>query len=92
MKTKVEMPLNEKAILLLERTIDQWRAEPGDKVDLRKCYAKDRKDLRHVLSLYKKGQWAKAGEFSSHLDTMVREMIPDPIWEAIQTAYTGYEE
>jgi hypothetical protein len=92
MKTKVEIPLNEKAILLLERTIDQWRSQPGDDVDMRKCYTADRKDLRHVLLLYKKGKWAKAGEFASHLDTLVREMIPDPIWDVIQTAYSGYEE
>lgn len=93
MKTvKVETPLDSKAMLLMEKIIDGWRASPGDDANMRKCYTQDRKDLRRVLTLYKRGSWRQAGEFASHLDTMVREMVPDSIWQAIQTAYEGYEE
>lgn len=91
MKVKVELPLDSKAILLMDKIIDRHRAGPGDDADLRKCYTQDRRDLRRVQTLYKRGQWAKAGEFASGLDTLVREMIPDTIWESIQTAYSGEE-
>lgn len=77
------------AIKLMDRIIDRHRADKGDDADLRKSYTQDRKDLRRVQTLYKKGRWAEAGEFSSHLDTMVREMIPDPIWDVIQDAYNN---
>lgn len=83
---KVSIPLDENAIHQMESIINRWKASPGDDASLRKGYTQDRKDLRHVLSLYKKGEWQQAAEFSSSLDTMVREMIPDSIWNSVHDA------
>jgi len=49
-------------------------------------HADDRKGLRRVLSLVKKKQLVKAYEVARHLDTMVREWIPDMMWDTMQYA------
>jgi hypothetical protein len=86
MKTtaRVEVNLDVKAMEAMGKTIISWQPTRGDNASLKKCYTQDRKDLRKVLSLYKKGKWKEAGEFASHLDTLVRDMIPDSIWKSIQ--------
>lgn len=89
MKVKVEVELDTKALGLLDRIIDSHRAQAGDSTDMRKMYTQDRKDLRRVHTLYKKGRWAEAGEFASHLDTAVRDEIPQSIWDSIMNAYNG---
>lgn len=91
MKVKVELPLDTKAILRMDQIIDSWRASPGEDAEMRKCYTQDRKDLRRVLTLYKRGSWKQAADFADSLDTLVREMIPDPIWDSIQST-NSYEE
>lgn len=83
MKTKVELKLDEEAIRRLERTIKNWQPEKGDDASMRACYTQDRKDLRKVLSLCKRGKWQEAIEFARGLDTLVREMIPNGIWDHI---------
>lgn len=51
-----------------------------------KMFAADRKDLRHVLSLYRKGKWSEAYDHARSMDTAARELIVDRIWSDIQTA------
>jgi hypothetical protein len=85
MKTKVEMPLNMEAIRQMDEIIDGWRASPGDDANLRKCYTQDRKDLRRIQTLYKKGKWAEALLHAQNMDTLPRDMIPDAIWKDINS-------
>lgn len=51
-----------------------------------RMFAKDRKDFRKVLSLYRKGQWKEAYEYAWQMDTAAREQIHERIWSDIQTA------
>jgi hypothetical protein len=83
METKIKVRLDKDAIDLMERIIDKHRPQKGDSDDMRKLYTRDRRDLRLVLSWYKIGKWEAAGELAQGLDTAVREMIPDPIWNSI---------
>lgn len=91
MKTTIEVSLDTNAIERLEKIIDHHRPDEYDDSSMKKMYTQDRRDLRKVLSLYKTGKWAKGEELASGLDTAVREMIPNPIWDALTNAYS-YEE
>ena len=90
MKTKITITLDMDAIDLFEKIIERHRYE-DEGTEMKKMFTQDRRDLRKVLSSYKTGKWAKGGSLASNLDTAVREMIPDPIWDALMNAYS-YEE
>ena len=51
-----------------------------------KMFTADRKDLRHVLSLYRKGKWSEAYSHACRMDTAARELIVERIWSDIQIA------
>jgi hypothetical protein len=51
-----------------------------------RMFAADRKDLRRVLSLYRKGKWQEAYAHARHMDTAARELIVERIWDDIQSA------
>lgn len=61
----------------------QWTADKDQ--DMIRMFVEDRKDLRKVLSLYKKGQWKEAAEFARHMDTAASNCIPDKIWNDIKS-------
>jgi hypothetical protein len=46
-----------------------------------KCGKADARSLRKVGKLIKSGKVQEAAEFASNLDTIVREAIPDKVWE-----------
>ena len=52
-----------------------------------KQYVKDRKDLRMIVSLIKKGNLVMAGRKAWLLDTIVREQIPNKIFNIIDSAW-----
>ena len=84
MKTTIEISLDDNAIAQIEARIARHKPiPPWNDAGMRKMMTQDRKDLKKVLALYKKGSWKQAAEFSSHLDTAVREMIPEGIWNHI---------
>jgi len=62
----------------------QWTLNKN--IGMIKMYVADRKDMRRVLSLYKKGEWKEAYKHARKMDTAPREYIPDKIWEDIQSA------
>ena len=66
----------------------RWHCERGDPDNkaMLAMFAKDRKDFRKVLSLYRKGRWQEAAEYAGHMDTAAREHIPEQIWNDIQSA------
>jgi hypothetical protein len=86
MKVKVNMPIDMEAIRQMDEIIDKWR--PGSFSGLadpetRKAFSQDRKDLRRVQTLYKKGKWAEALLHAQNMDTLPRDMIPQKIWDDI---------
>jgi len=60
--------------------IREWR--PGERADAktRQLYTKDRKDMRAVLSACRKNNWKKARELTMLMDTILRDEIPDKLW------------
>ena len=60
----------------------QWTSIPGyENAEMKKMYATDRKDFRHILSLYRKGKYKEALEAARHLDTAARDHIPNSVWQ-----------
>ena len=57
----------------------------------RKSYKADLRDLRKGLTLMKQGKYTKAYEWISGLDTNVREIPPDAVWEKL-VASRGWQE
>jgi hypothetical protein len=61
------------------------RGDPSNK-EMLAMFASDRKDMRRVLSLYNKQKWAEAYEVAGHMDTAVRDYIPQRVWDHISSA------
>lgn len=78
MKKKKLMNLEE-----FEKAIRDWKNTDKRYTTLNKVYASDRKDLRAVLKALKEGNMKKAKDLTWHLDTIVRDVIPNDIYEAI---------
>lgn len=53
--------------------------------DMIAMFRNDAKDLREVASLIRRQDLKKAWIKAYRLDTAVREIIPDNIWDAIET-------
>jgi len=53
-----------------------------------KAYTKDRKVLRHVLSLFRRGKYLEAGLEAQSMDTILRDIIPDEAWRLMCDART----
>lgn len=60
----------------------------GDR-EMRKCGARDAKDMRGVAAFLKKGDIPKAKEAASRLDTIVRDAIPEKFWDLGSTDTVG---
>ena len=71
-----------------EKNIKAWKAHNFlyDR-EFVKQYVKDRKDLRMIVSLIKKGNLVMAGRKAWLLDTIVREQIPNKIFNIIDSAW-----
>lgn len=52
--------------------------------EMRVMYNKDRADMRKVLEAYKAMDYAKAYKLASNLDTIVRDEIPDMVWDVLE--------
>ena len=68
------------AIEDFKKNIAAWSCSPKEDKWLSKAYAKDRKDMRKVLTQFVKGNWEKTLELGRGLDTIVRDHIPDSVW------------
>lgn len=51
--------------------------------EMSKVYKKDREDLRKVLKFYIANEMKKAGKKAYWLDTVVRDVIPCPVYDEI---------
>lgn len=56
-----------------------------DADELREAYKADRRDLRKVYKLIKDNKLKKAINVGYDLDTEMRELIPDDVWEYLLT-------
>lgn len=66
-----------------KKSIQDWKPSPSDQKEMREVYAQDRKDLMKVYKAYVKGDWEKAADEASDLDTVVRDVIPAVIYDEI---------
>ena len=70
------------------RSIESWERQgeeagrDGD-VELGAGYAEDVADLRAILRLIETGALHEATEAIDRLDTLVRDQIPQPLYEAV---------
>ena len=77
--------ITKKQIEKFEKVIRVWKAEGAMKRDKQMvlCYKNDRKDLRNIVSLIKRGEYEEAGNVAYWLDTVVRDLIPEEIYDVI---------
>jgi hypothetical protein len=78
------------AIQALRDSADRWERSGkndynGDK-DMAKCHRQDARDLRRVAKLAEQGKMVKARDAAENLDTIVRDIINQDLWDALQSA------
>lgn len=71
----------EEALEEFAACIDRWVSPKGS--GMAKVFAGDRKNMREVLRLCRKGDWNKAAYKARSMDTILRENIPDLLWEKL---------
>jgi hypothetical protein len=68
-----------------DNKIKAWRnpdeGKNKDEIELDKAYTQDRKDLRHCLSLLRKGKYSDSFQAMWDLDTVVRDQIPCDVYD-----------
>ena len=61
--------------------IKAWKYDPKwYDPSSRAMFTKDRKDMRAVLSACRKGDWERAADLAGSMDTILRDEIPDYLW------------
>jgi hypothetical protein len=86
---------HDELILEFEETLLRFEANgirhSKEDPEYRKMYKADLRDLKKGLGLMKQGKYTKAYEWISGLDTNVREIPPDSVWEKL-VASRGWQE
>ncbi len=70
----------EQALTQFQQSIEGWQPSKGESA---KVYTSDRKQMMEVLVLCRRGQWAGAYDKARSMDTILRDNIPDALWDAI---------
>lgn len=70
----------EQALESFEQSIEGWQPSLDES---KKLYSADRKQMRAVLNLCKKDKWREAYNKAWMLDTILRDNIPDVLWDRI---------
>lgn len=70
----------EQALVQFQQSIEGWRPSKGESA---KVYTADRAQMTEVLTLCRRGQWSDAYNKARHMDTILRDHIPDALWDAI---------
>lgn len=67
------------------KAIRAWKDNGSFKNDkgMLACYKKDRADMRKIVTMLKKGQFSEAGEAMWGLDTIVRDQIPNSVYDLV---------
>jgi hypothetical protein len=76
-------PKMQAAFEAFDKRIKAWQPLAKDGASMRKMFTRDRKNMRAVLSACRKGDWGRAAELAGHLDTIVRDEIPDYLWNVM---------
>jgi hypothetical protein len=68
-----------------DKRIKAWQPDKGRGAtkDYAAMFTQDRKDMRAVLSACRKGDWGRAAELAGSLDTILRDEIPDYLWDTM---------
>lgn len=74
--------MNETLLAEFVTAINNWRSDSKER-SWRSVYAADRAELRKVLSLCRKGALATAYNEACRLDTIVRDEIPQSVWDVL---------
>jgi hypothetical protein len=74
--------LTPEQVELFRKVIDSWTHDENTK-DIAKAYEQDRKDLEAVLAALLEGDRGTASLLASNLDTILRDRIPNDIYELI---------
>jgi len=84
----------ESMIAEFEKAIKGWKACADDDNEMKRVYISDRKDLRKVLSLIKVGKIEEASIKAYWLDTVVRDVIPNDVYNYImdEKSYINIKE
>lgn len=72
-----------KAMKALTKSIADHQWPYKDEPDMLQMFTQDRKDLRRVRKFCWQGKWAEAREKVYSMDTAVRELIPNTLWNHI---------
>ena len=85
----IEYPIkriNKEMLENFDKMIKEWKWNEGDYGDpkfMKKVYAADRRCLNTVYRCIVNGKYAAAGKYASNLDTIIREQIPNDIYDII---------
>lgn len=52
----------------------------SDDKSMQQCYRSDGRDLRAIATLIRSGNIEQARRDINHLDTLVREVVPESVW------------
>lgn len=68
--------------------IKEWKFNPSkfpkdERDQMKECYADDRAVLRQFAAAYLRGDFGSAYRKAYNMDTILRDMIPQDIWNTI---------
>jgi hypothetical protein len=69
-----------------KKKIAEWKADPEDLKYMITVYAEDRKNLTRVYNLLEKGKVKQAAKEAWSLDTIVRDQIPEDVYDFMEDA------
>lgn len=72
---------NVEFVKALVRVARSWEMEAFEDTSIGVSYLCDAKDLREIALLLARGEERKAQQKAYNLDTIVRDSIPDHVWE-----------
>jgi hypothetical protein len=73
----------EEWLVKFEKVIDKWRHtfDADRDKEMIKVHREDAKDLTKGLNMLRAGKYEEARRHFEYLDTVVRELVPDNIWD-----------
>jgi len=81
MKRTIKTKPSDQNLWYFDAAIEAWRLSTFNRdAGLAKAFTADRRAMKKVRGIYAKGDMVKAYEAASRLDTIVRDQIPDCVW------------
>lgn len=74
-------PRTRQALDQFAAAIGGWVPPSPSSAADKKSYSTDRRQLREVYRLYAAGKWKEAKSKAMRMDTILRELIPDHLWD-----------